>query len=314
MVWLADVNRSREIMLKTTLPQWTIGAALALFATAVAAEPMGETARNAITVGGRERTFIEYVPKTLKPGAPLLFVLHPSGGDGLGMRQYSNYEFDELADRYGFLVVYPDGFDNTWNDCRGGSPFSSKRLKIDDSGFIKTLLNHEVTAHALDSKRVFAAGWSNGGQLAYRLALEHPEDFAGVAAISASVPVKENLDCGQVDKPIPVMTVNGTADPINPYRGGMVNLGGARLGNVLSSEDTAKYWAKLLGVTATPQTATLPHKGGRTSVDSMTFVKDGSPVVILYSVQNGGHGMPLKGEDLDSPVAIWDFFSKLPSR
>ena len=54
------------------------------------------------------------------------------------MRDYSNYEFDELADKYGFLVVYPDGFDNTWNDCRGGSPFSSKRLKIDDSGFIRS--------------------------------------------------------------------------------------------------------------------------------------------------------------------------------
>src|SRR5215470_18505829 len=116
-------------MAETTLQDWTIGAALALVATVVAAEPMGEATRHVGTVGGRERTFIEYVPKTLKPGAPLLFVLHPSGGDGASMRQYSNYEFDELADRHGFLVVYPDGFDNTWNDCRGGSPFSSKRLK-----------------------------------------------------------------------------------------------------------------------------------------------------------------------------------------
>src|SRR5215510_14347286 len=212
-------------MAETTLPYWTIGAALALFATAVAAEPMGEATHYVSTVGGRERTFIEYVPKTLKPGAPLLFALHPSGGDAASMRQYSNYEFDELADKHGFLVVYPDGFDNTWNDCRGGSPFSSKRLKIDDAGFIKSLLNYEIMAHAVDRKRVFAAGWSNGAQLAYRLALEYPEDFAGVAAISASVPVKENLDCGQVDKPIPVMIVNGTADPINPFRGGMVSLG-----------------------------------------------------------------------------------------
>ena len=299
---------------KTTLSLWMIGAALALVVTAAAAEPMGKATRHVTTVGVRERTFIEYVPKTLKPGAPLLFVLHPSGGDAAGMREYSNYEFDELADTYGFMVVYPDGFDNTWNDCRRGSPFSSKQLKIDDAGFIKSLLDLEVTTHAVDRKRVFAAGWSNGAQLAYRLALENPEDFAGVAAISASVPVKEDLDCGQVDKPIPVMIVNGTADPINPFRGGMVNLGGAKLGNVLSSEDTAKYWAGLLGVTAAPQTVTLAHKGGRTSVDAMTWVKDGTPVVILYSVQNGGHAMPLAGEDLDSPVAIWDFFSKLPSR
>jgi polyhydroxybutyrate depolymerase len=145
-------------MAKTTIPHWTIGAALALVATAAAAEPMGEVTRHVSTVGGRERTFVEYIPKTLKPGAPLLFVLHPSGGDAASMRQYSNFEFDELADKHGFLVVYPDGFDNTWNDCRAGSPFSSKRLKIDDAGFIKSLLNHEVMAHAVERKRVFAAG------------------------------------------------------------------------------------------------------------------------------------------------------------
>jgi polyhydroxybutyrate depolymerase len=308
------VKRGREIMAESTLIHWMIGAASALIATSAAAAPTGEVKGYRTTIGGRERTFIEYVPKTFKPGAPLLFVLHPSGGDAEGMREYSNYEFDELADRYGFLIVYPDGVGNTWNDCRGGSPFPSKRLKIDDAGFIKSLLDHEATEHAVDRKRVFAAGWSNGAQLAYRLALEYPDDFAGVAAISASVPVKESLDCGQVDRPIPVMVINGTADPINPFGGGMVNLGGALLGNVLSSEDTAKYWAKLLGVTAAPQTAKLPHKGGPTSVDSMTWVKDGTPVVILYAVQNGGHAMPLAGEDLDSPVAIWDFFSKLPSR
>ena len=308
------MKQGREIMANTALSHWTIGAAAALVAATAAAEPMGEATRHVGTVGGRERTFIEYVPRTLKPGAPILFVLHPSGGDAAGMRQYSNYEFDELADKHGFLVVYPDGFDNTWNDCRRGSPFSSKQLKIDDAGFIKGLLDLEATTHAVDRKRVFAAGWSNGAQLAYRLALEYPEDFAGVAAISASVPAKENLDCSQVGKPIPVMIVNGTADPINPFRGGMVNLGGAKLGNVLSSEDTAKYWAGLSGVTAAPQLATLPHKGGRTSVDSMTWVKNGASVVVLYSVQGGGHAMPLEGEDLDSPVVIWDFFSKLPSR
>jgi polyhydroxybutyrate depolymerase len=75
--------------------------------------------------GRRERTFIEYVPKTLKPDAPLLLVLHLSGGDASGMRDNSNYEFAELADKYGFLVVYSDGFENTRNDCREGSPFSS---------------------------------------------------------------------------------------------------------------------------------------------------------------------------------------------
>jgi polyhydroxybutyrate depolymerase len=292
----------------------TVSALVALVAGAAAAQPTGEASRNTGNVGGRERLFIDYTPKNLKPGAPLLFVLHPSGGDGASMRDFSNYEFDELADKYGFEVLYPDGIGNTWNDCRGGSPFPSKAMKIDDAGFVRKLIEYAATTHGIDKKRVFAAGWSNGGQLAYRLALEYPDDFAGVAAISASVPTKDNLDCGQVDKPIPVMIVNGTADPINPYRGGMVNLGGAKLGNVLSSEDTAKYWAKLLGVTDAPASQKLPHKGGLTSVTRISWSKAGKPVVILYSVEKGGHAMPLAGEDLDSPVAIWDFFSQLPNR
>ncbi len=78
-------------MAETRLPHWTIGAALALVATAVAAEPMSEATRHVSTVGGRERTFIEYVPKTLKPGAPLLFVLHPSGGDGVACGSLSSH-------------------------------------------------------------------------------------------------------------------------------------------------------------------------------------------------------------------------------
>src|SRR5258708_18204469 len=108
------------------------------------------------------------------------------------------------------------------------------------------------------------------------------------------------------------MIVNGTADPINPYGGGMVSLGSAQLGNVLSSEDTAKYWARLLGVTATPELAKLPHKGGRTSVDSMTWVKDGTPVVVLYSVQNGGPPLPLQRGGLGFPRPLLGFFFQIP--
>src|SRR5260370_7758192 len=130
-------------MAETTLPHLTIGAALALVATTVAAEPMGEATRHVSTVGGRERTFIEYVPKTLKPSAPLLFVLHPSGGDAASMRQYSNYEFDELADKHGFLVVHPDGFTTPCNDYPGCPPFPSTRLSTHTTQLLITLATHD---------------------------------------------------------------------------------------------------------------------------------------------------------------------------
>jgi len=72
--------------------------------------------------------------------------------------------------------------------------------------------------------------------------------------------------------------------------------------DVILAHHPARAAARRLPPSAERQEARLP------------WLKDGTPVVILYSVQNGGHAMPLEGEDLDSPVVIWDFFSKLPSR
>jgi len=311
-------------------------AAIALFlfaassAFAAPANPKGTVTQATVNVPGKniqQRTFLEYIPRGLKPGAPLLFVFHGSGGDGASMREASAYEFDALADAQGFVVLYPDGFQTTWNDCRKGSPQPARRLNIDDESFVEAMIAKEAAAHNIDRKRVFSAGWSNGGQLGYRFAMERSNLFAGVAAISASVPLPANLACTPSGAAMPMMIINGTEDPINPFDGGDVMLGFTNLGPVYSSQDSAKYWAKLSGITAAPVMKTLPHKvaADPTHVESFTWSKGGTPTVVLYSVRGGGHTVPtgipqvwgglgLATGDLDAPAAIWDFFSKLPSR
>jgi polyhydroxybutyrate depolymerase len=287
----------------------------------------GTVKQEQITVKGMRRTFTLYVPRNLKPNAPFLFVFHGSGGDGPSMRDVTGFEFDMLADRDGFLVAYPDGFQNTWNDCRKGSPQPARVMNIDDESFVEAMIAKEAGERGIDRKRVFSAGWSNGGQLGYRFALERAGEFAGVAAISASLPMPNNLACTPSGAAMPVMIINGTADPINPFNGGDVRLGPANLGPVYSSQQTAEYWAKLNGITAAPETKHLPHKtqADPTSVDQMTWSAPGKPLVVLYAVHGGGHVVPTRAHqewgglgretgDLDAPVAIWDFFSKLPSR
>ncbi len=296
---------------------------------AAAAQPkLGGTAgRDSVTVKGMMRTFTVYAPATLKPNAPLLFVFHGSGGDGPSMRDVTAFEFDMLADKDGFLVVYPDGFQTTWNDCRKGSPQPARVMNIDDESFVEAMIAKEAAAHNIDRKRVFSAGWSNGGQLGYRFAMERANLFAGVAAISASVPAPNNLACTPSGAAMPMMIINGTADPINPFNGGDVRLGGANLGPVYSSQETGQYWAKLLGISAAPDTKRLPHKlpPDPTYVDQFTWSQGGQPRVVLYAVHGGGHVVPTRSpqdwgglgretRDLDAPVAIWDFFSKLPSK
>ena len=288
------------------------------------AAPSGAIMRHALSVKGMDRTYLQYVPRNLKPNSPLLFVFHGSGGDGQGMREITGEEFDTLADANGFAVVYPDGYQNTWNDCRKASPQPARRMNIDDKSFIDAMIEKQAADNHIDRKRIFAAGWSNGGQLAYRLALEKPGQFAAVASISASRPTTDNLACTPTDRPMAVMIINGTADPINPFNGGEVRLGFSSLGTVLSSRETGQYFARLNGITKEPVTTRLPH---RTPSDphvrrSDLMVRAGKPPVMLYAVHGGGHVVPNRNfnfgdgqtRDLDAPVVIWDFFSKVPIR
>jgi len=302
-----------------------LAAALSCQTAAAQPRPQGMIARATLPVKGMQRTFLVYTPRTLKPGAPLLFVFHGSGGDGEGMREVTGYEFDQLADTNGFVVIYPDGYQTTWNDCRKASPQPARVMNIDDESFIEAMIAKQATDHMIDRKRVFAAGWSNGGQLAYRLAMERPNQFTAVASISASVPRTENLACTPMNAAMPVMIINGTADPINPFGGGNVMLGFTSLGPVLSADATGEYWAKLSGITAAPTVKRLPHKSPSdpTYVDQKTWTGAGGiPLVVLYAVHGGGHVVPQRyfqfgggqTQDLDAPVAIWDFFSKIPSK
>lgn len=307
-----------------------IAAAFLPGAGGFAAQPKlsGHVTRLGGTFKGLQRSYLLYIPAGLKPGAPLLFMFHGSGGDGASAREATGYGFDMLADQDKFVVAYPDGIETTWNDCRKASPQPAHVMNIDDESFIEAIIAKTAADVGIDRKRVFAAGHSNGGQLAYRLAMERPREFAGIAAISASIPTPDNLSCTPVDVAIPAMVINGTADPINPFNGGMVTLGPfTRLGTVISTRATAEYFARINGQTGMPQTVRLPHRDGNdpTWVERFSWQMPGKPPVVMYEVYDGGHVVPnpnyqyasvlgRQTKDLDAPVAIWDFFSKLPPR
>ena len=214
-----------------------------------------------IQSGGVERSYLVYIPDKLPPGAPLLFALHGTGGNGGHMRDETGAEFDRLADAQGFAVVYPTGYKNSWDDCRKTDPLPAKAQKIDDIGFFRALIAQFHDKHGTDPRKVFIMGYSNGAQMAMRVALEAPDMVAAIAAVSANLPVAENSVCGHTDKPVAVLLMDGTGDPVNPFKGGEVNLGklGSR-GFVHSTDETARYWAKLDGYAGDPETDTLPHR------------------------------------------------------
>jgi polyhydroxybutyrate depolymerase len=111
--------------------------------------------RGTIRVSDRERSYLAYVPAKLPFGSALVIVLHGTGMDGKKMRKWTGYEFDRLADRQGFAVVYPDGYRGNWNDCRRNATFAAKKENIDDVSFILAVIDRFRAEHAVDAKQVY---------------------------------------------------------------------------------------------------------------------------------------------------------------
>ncbi len=130
--------------------------------------------------------------------------------------------------------------------------------------------------------------------MALRLALESPEVVAGIAAIGASLPAPDNMDCEPTSTPPRrIVFVAGTDDRINPYDGGPVTLFGfGHRGNVLSARASAEWFAGRLGMTQSQQSAIEEVDGlaaGREDwVSSDAHVR-------LVTIEGGGHTIPQAG-------------------
>ncbi len=282
-----------------------------------------------IKIGTLERSYLFYIPKNLPSNAPLVFVFHASMQDGQAMRISTGYEFERLAEEEKFVVIYPNGYQQNWNDCRKTASYPARTMNIDDKGFVSTLIEKFTTDYKIDSKRVFATGYSNGGHLAYRLAMEMPDKITAIAAVAASLPTQSNNDCQESKQAVPVMIINGTADPINPYNGGKVTLFGfGNRGTVLSSLESAEYFASFDKQITQPIISTLPHQeiADSTKVQKYEYQSSSQnhPKVVLYVVENGGHVVPqpiynaprILGQtshNINAPLEIWKFFAQQSS-
>lgn len=282
----------------------------------------GSSEDASVRQGQRRRSYVLYVPHKLAEHPALLVVLHSSQSNGERMRRDSGYRFDALADRDGFLVLYPDGFEGHWNDCRRVASYSARRLNIDDVGFLSQMIDSLQRERGVDPARVFVTGYSNGGQMALRLAAEAPDKVDGVAAVAASLPSADNDACRPAEQPKAVLLMNGTRDPINPYAGGRVTLFGfGDRGNVLSAEESALALAKRNGQGGEPQVDKLTQPGP-VWTQRQRWADSGGPPVELVTVFGGGHliSQPLYrpprllgrvDPQLDGPAEIWRFFSEL---
>jgi len=276
----------------------------------------GALTHGIIEAGGLKRTYLIYVPHGLAKGSPLVLAMHGSGQNGAQMRIETGYGFERLADKQGFAVAYPNAYESDWNECSDG-------LRVDDVGFLSALADRLIGEIGIDPRRVFATGTSDGGFMAFRLALEAPVRFRAVAAVSANVPAGADFKC----KPMgpgtsSVMIMNGTADHLVPFDGGEISLFGLfyRGGKVRSSRQSAQYFADLNDIAGPPETSATQVAEG-VHVEQVLWRNDSKVEVELVAIHGGGHGIPqpyrrlprLLGPSLkepNGPEMIWAFFAR----
>lgn len=277
-----------------------------------------------IVFDGLKRTYHVRLPSSQDKPLPLVFLLHGGGGSAKAMEKLTREGFNTLAEKEGFIAVYPEAVEKHWNDGRGLQRWRSQRDKINDVGFISTLIEHLSREHRIDQKRIYATGISNGGLMSYRLACELTHQIAAVAAVASSMGESLSLSC-RPSRPISVLIINGVEDSLVPWEGGEIRLGPWRLGKVLSVSNTVKFWAGRDNCSSSPLITQEPDRdpqdGTRVRKELYAQCREGTEV-ILYAIEGGGHTWPggyqYLGEgivgktsrDIDANEVIWDFFNK----
>jgi polyhydroxybutyrate depolymerase len=174
-----------------------------------------------LTHDGRQRSYLIHVPPRRggRP-LPLLLAFHGGGGNAAGFRDYAG--LDAVADREGFIVVYPNGTGplrsllltfNAGNNCCG----PAQRQQVDDVGFAAAVVEDVARRTAVDRRRVYATGHSNGAIMAYRLAAERADLVAAIVPVAGAM----SLDRFAPSRPVPVLHIHSVDDPRALYAGGV---------------------------------------------------------------------------------------------
>lgn len=176
----------------------------------------GVSGMRRLRVGSQWRTYLLHVPTTYRRSQPqpLVLLFHGHGSNASHFEQVTR--FSALADQRDVIVVYPQGAvgqdgQTGWDTHRGRDPTTN------DVAFVSALLAALRGQVCVDTRRIYAAGFSNGGGMTAELACALPEPFAAIAVVSGDF-YPQPGGC-HPSRPLAIIEIHGTADKINPYDG-----------------------------------------------------------------------------------------------
>ncbi|HKW48083.1 MAG TPA: PHB depolymerase family esterase [Gemmatimonadaceae bacterium] len=268
-------------------------------------DPLGPaTVLQEIPVGRSKWSIALHTPPHYSLGSirALVIVLHGYSGNGPRMEHESG--FSRMADSLGFVVAYPNGnrdvhFRRHWSEG--------------DTVFFRVLIDTLVRRYALDPRRVYVTGYSNGGTAAYRIATVLSDRVAAIGVVSGTLgregPDGRDEGGETPPRPVPAIIFHGLEDRTISFDRSRL---AGRVTNIVSPPRSVALWARANGCNGSPVTDTLP--GGEAIRSEFSSCALGGEVT-FYTLIYGGHDWPdvhRAGAHIPGSALMWDFFVRHP--
>lgn len=301
-----------------------------IFSPLIVSSSLAQNTNRTIMVDGLQRQYIVHLPpafNTLEK-LPVIFALH--GGGGTAKSAVSFYGLEPLADKNNYIVVYPDAVNKAWKIPGMATRVKGVDTSVNDLQFMNVLLDTMIAEYKADPQKVFLTGISRGAMFSFYLADAINERVTAIAAVSGGIS-QTQFPTYSFQRPIPVLMINGTKDPLVSYDGGYGKLNRRNKGNedadLVPAEKLLQKIVELDHCNTIPQTAVLPDSDPSDGCTETEYIYSGNDATVDFiKIENGGHTwsggtqyLPkfLIGRlcwDFSASQKIFDFFMGIPKK
>lgn len=241
-----------------------------------------------LQVQGLKRVYSIYTPASYRSDQPLPLVFGFHGGHTTPQNFARTTRFNALADKEGFIMVYPQGINRHWNDGRDAPGLPTQN----DVAFVAAMIEQLKELRNIDSRRIYAVGISNGGFFTQRLACQLSDQIAAFASVASTLALPLQSNCNP-DRALPILMINSPDDPITPWQGGRMSKGEG--GQILSVLATIEFWQDKNNCSPQPKAATIANNriddGTQVQISRYSNCSSGAEVM-LTTIEGGGHTWP----------------------
>ena len=256
------------------------------------------TNTQSIDHNGTSREYVLYIPDSYDGSSTVPLMLNFHGFGDSASNHMINADMRALAESDTFILVYPQGScsegSSHWNPCPVGG---DNKSTADDLGFVEAMIDEISSKHNVDIERIYAAGYSNGGMMAYGLANYKSDLIAAIASVSGAM-----LDCkGSASHPMPVVHLHGTSDYVIPYEGG---------DDYSAAQSTLDYWTDFNNTSTNPTVSS--DNSGVIPIEHYVYGQGDNAVSVEHYKYIGGDHVWFNAtyQGQNTAELIWNFVSK----